>query len=375
MGCSPSNASRVSNKVENNDRVCDPGPPYDPNAAAAANSNANSDSNENSGGEGQIRNYFSFSSFILQNEEPVLFDWQFYNEIGKGAMSRVFLAVHLTKPQKCAAKVYNKGIISRPTLGLEEPPYVAVDREIQIQANLVHRYVLPIIEVIDDDCSNSLIILMPFAENGTLQSYISANEITEATLAICFYEVAEALRYVHSQNVVHRDLKPENILVFSPTIFVISDFSASSKLESGDEKLLDTKGSPAFLSPEECGGESFSPKPADVWAYGVTIFSCLFHKLPFNLDEGQGKTVASTVYSVSQLLETEELVIPTEPKVSEDAIELLKSILVKDPTKRPTFEEILKCPWFKDAIAVDEENKAHIEDNGDYEEDEEEECK
>ena len=72
------------------------------------------------------------------------------------------------------------------------------------------------------------------------------------------------------------------------------------------------------------------------------------------------------------MLETEELVIPTEPKVSDDAVELLKSILVKDPNKRPTFEEILKSPWFKDAIAVDEENKAHFGDNGENEEEEEE---
>ena len=271
MGCFPSNASRVSEKPQSTDHACDPGPPYDPNAAAAVNSNMNSDSNENSGGEAQIRNYFSFSSFILQNDEPVLFDWQFYNEIGKGAMSRVFLAQHVTNQQKCAAKVYNKGIISRPTLGLEEPPYIAVDREIQIQAHLDHRYVLSIIEVIDDDCSNSLIILMPFAENGTLQSYITSNEITENTLAICFYEVAEALRYIHSQNVVHRDLKPENILVFSPSIYVISDFSASTKLETDDEKLLDTKGSPAFLSPEECGGESFSPKPVSQFSVVYSI--------------------------------------------------------------------------------------------------------
>ncbi|OHT10415.1 CAMK family protein kinase [Tritrichomonas foetus] len=315
-----------------------------------------------------VRTFFSFSSFILQNENPTIFEWQFFHEIGKGAMSRVFLSTNTETNQICAAKVYNKGIIMRPTLGLEEQPYVAVQREIDIMVSLDHRYVLPIIEVIEDDCSNSLILLMPYAEKGTLQLFINNENASEETLAVCFYEVAEALRYIHEKDVVHRDLKPDNILVFSPTVFCISDFSVSTKLESSDTKLIDTKGSPAFLSPEECGGESFFPKPADVWAYGVTIFSCLFHILPFNLDEGQGKTVANTVYSVSQLLETEELSFPDEPKVSQDAIDLLTRILQKDPSKRPTFEEILESPWFKDAKVVDEANLANIIDGNEEEE-------
>lgn len=351
MGCGPSNAIRQTPQ----------GQKAGPSDNQDSSPDPQSDQQQNSE-QGSVRNFFSFSSFILQNETPTIFEWEFFNEIGKGAMSRVFLSKNLETGQKCAAKVYNKGIIMRPTLSLEEPPYVAVQREIDIMVSLDHRYVLPIIEVIEDDCSNSLILLMPFAEKGTLQAYIENEEVSEETLAICFYEVAEALRYIHSENVAHRDLKPENILVFSPTVFLISDFSVSSKLESSNEKLLDTKGSPAFLSPEECGGDSFYPKPADVWAYGVTIFSCLFHKLPFNLEEGQGKTVANTVYSVSQLLETEELTFPSEPKVSQVAINLLKSILQKDPAKRPTFEEIMNSPWFEKARIVDEENMATMEE-------------
>jgi serine/threonine protein kinase len=196
----------------------------------------------------------------------------------------------------------------------------------------------------------------------------------ENLLAICFFEVAEALRYVHSMNVVHRDLKPDNILVFSETVFSLSDFSVSTTVEGDDQKLSDTRGSPAFLSPEECGGEPFYPKPADVWAYGVTLFSVAFHSLPFRLDQGQGKSIANTVFAVTQLLNSEELVVPDDRDYSAEFIDLIKSILRKNPAERPTFEELVQNSWFKpaieiDAINIEEDNRSRAEaEAGDEEE-------
>jgi serine/threonine protein kinase len=304
--------------------------------------------------------YFSFASFILQNEDPILFEWRFHSEVGKGSMSRVFRATNTETGQEAAAKVYNKSVIMRQTLTLEEPLFIGVRREIDIMVELDHRYILPIIEVIEDDSSNSLILIMPFAAHGTLTSYMRSREMTTEDFAVCLYETAEAIRYLHSMNVVHRDLKPDNVLVFSPTVFCLSDFGVSTKLESPDQRLVDTKGSPAFLSPEECGGDTFLPKPADVWAFGVMIYHCLFKKLPFRLDEGEGKTVASTVYGVGALLKSQELEMPAEKSVPQGARDLMTKILKKNPADRPTFEDVLKDPWFESAKHVDETNLNNI---------------
>jgi serine/threonine protein kinase len=303
-----------------------------------------------------LRPYWSFADFILHNETPQIFEWTFGKEIGKGAMSHVYFCTNVETGDPGAAKVYNTTILNRPTLGNEEPLNAGVHREIEIMFALKHRYVLQILDVIEDECSNSLIILMPHATHGTLQSYVDSHPMDERTIAICFFEVAEALRYVHTMNVVHRDLKPDNVLVFSDTLFVLSDFSVSTTVEGDDQKLADTRGSPAFLSPEECGGEAFYPKPADVWAYGVTMFSVAFHHLPFRLDLGQGKSVANTVFAVTQLLNSEELVVPTDRGYSADFIELIKAILKKNPSERPTFEDIVTNPWFQLASEVDAQN-------------------
>ncbi|EAX94494.1 CAMK family protein kinase [Trichomonas vaginalis G3] len=303
-----------------------------------------------------IRSFFSFASFILQTENPQIFEWLFKKEIGKGSLSRVFLAENTETHEMAAAKVYNKSMLFRQTLGGEEAPYVAVQREIEILASISHRYVLPIIEVIEDDYSNSLILMMPYAEKGSLQSYLNSIQYNEEIVAIAFHQIAEALRYVHSRNIVHRDIKPENILVFSDTFFCLSDFSVSTTLESPNQKLIDTRGSPAFLSPEECGGDPFLPKPADVWAFGVSLYSIIFKKLPFDLDQAQGKTVANTIFAVTELLANNNLQIPEGTGASPEVIDLITKILNKDPTERPTFADIVQHPWFNSARDIDETN-------------------
>jgi hypothetical protein len=61
-----------------------------------------------------------------------------------------------------------------------------VQREIEMMSEPSHRYVLPII---DDDCSNSLIVILPFAHCGTLRSFVDKNPMAEMLLAVCFFEI------------------------------------------------------------------------------------------------------------------------------------------------------------------------------------------
>lgn len=327
------------------------------------------DNEEEEEEEEKQKSYFSFSIFILENENPQIYEWQFKKEIGKGAMSRVFLAKNTETGEFSAAKVYNRTQLIKQTLGNEEPPILAVHREIEIMAKLVHRYILTIIEVIEDDFTNSLIMFMPYAGNGTLQTQLDKKTIDDAGLAICFHQIAEGLRYLHSKKIVHRDIKPENILAFSDEYFVLSDFSVSTELADDDLKLEDTKGSPAFLSPEECSGESYYPKPADVWAYGVSLYSAYFGKLPFNLDAGQGCTIANTVLVVTEMLQTQELTFPEDAKIDPSLEKLLRDTLQKDPMVRPTFEQIVKYEWFKDAWEIDQKLQEEEKENFEEEED------
>jgi serine/threonine protein kinase len=130
-------------------------------------------------GAGGVRPYWSFTYFLLQNDNSQIFEWSFGEEIGKGAMSRVFMCENTETGEVSAAKVYNANILNRPTLGNEESLSVAVQREIEIMFVLQHRYVLQGLDVIEGECSNLLIIFMPFARHGALQSFVDNNTMDE----------------------------------------------------------------------------------------------------------------------------------------------------------------------------------------------------
>jgi serine/threonine protein kinase len=302
-----------------------------------------------------IPKYSNFQEFFRSTDKPTVYEYQFVREIGTGAMSYVYLAQNTTNEEPFAIKVYNNTQLEKPTLGSEQPLIENVQHEIEIMGQYGHRFLLSMIEVMHNPKTNSMLMVFPFAGMGSLQGQIESKAIDQAHLAIAFHQIAEGLRHLHSHNVVHRDLKPDNVLCFTHEYFVLSDFSVSQVLDDPDVKLEDMKGSPAFLSPEEISGDPFYAKPADVWAYGIMVYNGVFRTLPFNLESVGDKPIGMTILTMMTLLETEPL---TFPELTEDidplVVDLLKACLDKDYSKRPTFEEIVKSEYFKDAWPIDQ---------------------
>ncbi|EAY09760.1 CAMK family protein kinase [Trichomonas vaginalis G3] len=311
-------------------------------------------SEELSNSQENASSYVSFATFFQSSSKPQICEYVFLREIGSGAMSHVYEAVHTETGEHIAAKVYNLIQLCKPTLRSEPPPIDDVQKEIKIMMSIDHSYILSLIEAIEDDATRSLIIFMPFAQYGSVQTLLDKNQMNQDEISICFLQIAYGLEELHSKNIVHRDIKNENFLCFQKDFYVLSDFSVSTILDDPDQKLEDTKGSPAFLSPEECSGEAFYPKPADVWAYGVSLYLAVYKKLPFNLDQSNACPVANTVLLVTQNLETQTLQFPENADVDSFVEDLISQCLNKDPTQRPTFTEITKHTYFRNYWAIEE---------------------
>jgi serine/threonine protein kinase len=256
-------------------------------------------------------------------------------------------------------KVYNMVNLRRPVPdGSGDTFFDLLEREYALMKSIEHQYVLSIDERIDHGKTASIILLFPFASLGTLSSQLDEKGLTQNDLAICFYQIGLALCHLHSQDIVHRDIKQDNVLVFQYDFFVLSDFSVSLKLDAPDTRFTDTKGTPAFFAPEIVAGESYLPKPADVWAYGVMVYAAVFGIFPFKIEVGGKRTYAESFLLIADCLENETLTFPQlAADVHPEVVGLLKGCLDKNPKTRITFEQIIKSEYFAEAELL-EESKA-----------------
>ncbi|EAY01511.1 CAMK family protein kinase [Trichomonas vaginalis G3] len=285
-------------------------------------------------------------SFFNPLEKPTIFEYEFQQHIGHGSASDVFLVKNQETGIMYAAKVYDQDYLYRMSIGESVPPIEKVSREIQLMSEINHPNIVPLIEILDDQPTHSLIIILPFAEKGSLsKSSWKADPLPEAEAKNTFRQIASALQYLHSLDIIHRDLKPENILCFADGHSAISDFSVSLKLEDPNEMLEDTEGTPVFYSPEQCSGEPYLGKPADCWAFGIVLYLMIFGKLPF-FEADDEEIYRTHFFHISQVISTEELTYPDTSNLSNELVDLFHHILDRNPATRYNMDQICSHKWF-----------------------------
>ena len=93
---------------------------------------------------------------------------------------------------------------------------------------------------------------MQLAKGGELDSYLKEKKVLDETEAKRIFKmIHEAVRYIHSKNVIHRDLNLVNILFLDETRenIVIIDFGISG-FYSGNIKEKINAGTVRFVPPE-----------------------------------------------------------------------------------------------------------------------------
>lgn len=203
---------------------------------------------------------------------------------------------------------------------------------------------------------------------GTLLSNIEQRgHLSELEASQVIKCIAEALHFLHGKGIAHRDLKPENILCENWDEVVpirICDFDLASGIPVSSEKdscktpeLLTPVGSAEYMAPEVVDawvGESFSyDKKCDLWSLGIILYIMLCGYPPFYGQCGSdcGWERGEMCNSCQEMLFTSiqdgfyEFPEAEWSPVSEDAKDLIRKLLVRDPSKRYSANNVLHHQW------------------------------
>jgi serine/threonine-protein kinase len=224
-------------------------------------------------------------------------------EIGRGGMAVVYLAEDLKHHRQVAIKVLQPELAA--SLGAER-----FLREIEIATKLVHPRILPIFD--SGEADGFLFYVMPFIDGESLRDRLDREKQLplEDALQIA-QQVADVLSYAHDQGIVHRDIKPENIL-FEAGHAIVADFGIAKAIATaGGERLTQTglaMGTPAYMSPEQAGGEAYTDGRGDVYALGCVLYEMLAGDPPFTGATSQVILARKSTESVPSLRAARETV-------------------------------------------------------------------
>jgi len=240
--------------------------------------------------------------------------------------------------QEYAAKIIDLSDSSDATV-LE-----STQREIEILRRVAgHPYIIELHDVFES--STFMFLVFELCKNGELFDYLtSVVTLSEKRTKIIMNQLMDALKHVHGQRIVHRDLKPENILLDDNYNVKLTDFGFAKILEPG-ETITDVSGTPNYMAPEvlQCAmyeGMPGTSYPVDIWACGVIMYTLLVGCPPF-WHRKQMVMIRSIMEGKFSLNSPEWDDITDEPK------ELISRLLVVDPAKRITLNEVIDHPFLR----------------------------
>lgn len=271
------------------------------------------------------------SQYFLQYNDCPQTSIEFYrvvNLIGKGAFGKVLLCEHRLTGKKVAIKAIPKAQLQN------QRSQKKVFQEVYILRKIKSRYVIKILEVFESD--KNFLMVLEYAGGGDLLHYVrDKGKLKEEEAKKIFKQIVQGALVIHEAGILHRDFKLDNILIDSSySTIKICDFGVSKIVKPG-EIIMDQCGTPAYLAPEIIKNEGYEGYTVDIWSIGIVLYTMICGTIPFR---------ATNISDLHKVILSGVFDIPNE--VSETAKDLLRKMIVVEPSERCSLQDVLTHPWF-----------------------------
>ena len=167
------------------------------------------------------------------------------------------------------------------TKSLLENSYKDIINERELLSKINHPFLVQMHFSFQDE--NYLYMIFNLLRGGDLRLWYSKKKFfSEKQCKFIVACIILGLEYLHSNKIIHRDLKPENILFDKMGYVHLADFGISkslNNLEQG-EGIIDTSGSPGYMSPETIFQKKHS-YASDFFSLGVICYEMMMKKRPY----------------------------------------------------------------------------------------------
>jgi eukaryotic-like serine/threonine-protein kinase len=259
-------------------------------------------------------------------------------KLGEGGMGTVYEAVHTTIGRRAAIKVLHPDLARQP----------AILKRFFNEARAVNIISHPSLVGIYDFGSlpeGGAYIVMEYLEGETLGARWQRGGAQLVGDALRFArQIASALAATHARGIVHRDLKPDNVMVV-PDLeavggeraklldFGIAKLHAHREVGGSVTQTGAVMGTPLYMSPEQCRGDTEVDGKADVYSMGAMLYHMLAGRPLFDAN-GTGAILAMQIYEMPVSLAVRAPALPIE------IVELVMRLLAKDPAARPDMAQL-----------------------------------
>jgi serine/threonine protein kinase len=225
-------------------------------------------------------------SFKYQKGDVIGNYYQVLELIGFGGMGDVYRVVDLRTQSTFALKTISSRFADQKVLAKR------LEYEADAARSLTH---VNIAAVYDVSCESdgAPYLLMDYIEGQNLEELLKEKVFLKGDQALDFFiQIAEALEHAHGKGIIHRDLKPSNILLqradSGEELVKLVDFGIAKIIDDATAKTRLTRtgemiGSPLYMSPEQCKGESFDGR-SDIYSLGCIMYEVVSGRTPFDGD-------------------------------------------------------------------------------------------